>query len=470
MENPFAYLEGVGQTTTLNALSFTLLVVAAFLILFLPRRYAALPLLAVCCYMTLGQLLVVMGLHFPIFRIIIFLGWLRVLARGEFIGLRLNKLDRVFIWWVVVSIVAAVLLKSTGDVWQNRLGFAYNALGSYFLFRCLVRDFEDVEAILRGMAVLCVPLAISMIVENFTERNPFAVFGGVPLIPFDRYERSRCQGPFEHPILAGTFAISLFPLFAVLFWDRFERKIRGTGRMIFGIVSVSAILVTSYSSGPFMGWLVGTAGLLLWQWKYMMRPLRWGIVFMMIGLQAVMKTPIWWLIGKISVISGGTGYHRSFLIDSCIRNFTDWCLLGTRHTAEWGPTAPLWNDPDNTDITSQYVLECVNGGLGKFILFVAILVICFKRIGNAIKMLEGVDRTMQLFFWGLGCAMVSHLMSFISVAYFDQVIVFYYLTIAIISRLTEPEVLESVIIAATGSSELESGSSQPLGSAQPAVT
>lgn len=200
-----------------------------------------------------------------------------------------------------------------------------------------------------------------------------------------------------------------------------------------------------------------------------MRSVRWGVVLMLIGLQAVMKTPIWWLIGKISVISGGTGYHRSYLIDSCIRNFTDWFLLGTRYTAEWGPTAPLWNDPDNTDITSQYVLECVNGGLLKFILFVAMIVICFKRVGNAIKTLEGVDRSKQLFFWGLGCAMVSHMMSFISVAYFDQVIVFYFLTIAVISRLTEPEVLESVV-AASGASEPEAGPSQPLGPAQPAVT
>ncbi|MBI5685374.1 MAG: hypothetical protein HZC54_09840 [Verrucomicrobia bacterium] len=469
MESPFAYLEGVGEATTLNALSFTMLLVASLLILFLPRRYAVLPLLMVCCYMTLGQLLVIMGLHFPIFRIIIFAGWLRVLMRGEFLGLRFNKLDRVFIWWVVVSVVAAVLLKPTGDVLQNRLGFAYNAAGSYFLFRCLVRDFEDVEAILRGMAVLTVPLAVSMVVENFTERNPFAIFGGVPEIPFERYERFRCQGPFEHPILAGTFAISFFPLFAVYFWDRFERRIPGTGRMIVGLLAVSTVLVTSYSAGPFMGWLVGTAGLLWWQWRHLMRSVRWGVVLMLIGLQAVMKTPIWWLIGKISVISGGTGYHRSYLIDSCIRNFTDWFLLGTRYTAEWGPTAPLWNDPDNTDITSQYVLECVNGGLLKFILFVAMIVICFKRVGNAIKTLEGVDRSKQLFFWGLGCAMVSHMMSFISVAYFDQVIVFYFLTIAVISRLTEPEVLESVV-AASGASEPEAGPSQPLGPAQPAVT
>jgi len=65
-----------------------------------------------------------------------------------------------------------------------------------------------------------------------------------------------------------------------------------------------------------------------------------------------------------------------------------------------GPTAPLWNDPDNTDITSQYVLECVNGGLLKFVLFVAMIVICFKRLGNAIRTLEGVDRSKQLVFWG----------------------------------------------------------------------
>jgi len=65
--------------------------------------------------------------------------------------------------------------------------------------------------------------------------------------------------------------------------------------------------------------------------------------------------------------------------------------------------------------------------------------------------------------------MVSHMMSFISVAYFDQVIVFYYLTIAVVSRLTESEVLDEVV-AANSVAKSETDSSQPLGQPQPAVT
>jgi hypothetical protein len=55
------------------------------------------------------------------------------------------------------------------------------------------------------------------------------------------------------------------------------------------------------------------------------------------------------------------------------------------------------------------------------------------------------------------------------VAYFDQVIVFYFLTIAVIARLTEPEVLEE-IIAANSEPETEAEPSQPLGPPQPAVS
>ena len=52
----------------------------------------------------------------------------------------------------------------------------------YFLFRCLVRTWEDVDRVVLGFIVISVPVAIFFLIERSTGRNLFAMFGGVPLI------------------------------------------------------------------------------------------------------------------------------------------------------------------------------------------------------------------------------------------------------------------------------------------------
>ena len=57
------------------------------------------------------------------------------------------------------------------------------------------------------MFALCmVGLAVLILGEKFSGRNAFAIFGGVPDVAVVRDGVIRCQGPFAHPILAGTFA------------------------------------------------------------------------------------------------------------------------------------------------------------------------------------------------------------------------------------------------------------------------
>lgn len=443
MDDPFEYLqelEGVASRLTTFAAFFALgMIVLGFV---LPRRYAIIPLLVTCCYMTLGQRLIILDLNFTLFRILLFAGWLRILVRHEYEGLKLTSLDRLFIWWVFASLLVGILLRPTMDGLQNRVGFAYNGLGTYFLVRCLIRNFDDFQILLRALAVICIPLALSMIVEKFTQRNAFAVFGGVPPITFEREGRLRCQGPFAHPILAGTLGACVFPLLAS-YYRQLAGKRSSRSLILGGLVCSGVIVVASASSGPLMAAGAGMVALLLWSRRFGMRRVRWGIVLVLVALQVFMKVPIWFLIAKVSVFSGGTGYHRSYLIDQCVRNFSDWWLLGTNYTADWGPVGPLPWDHDNTDITCQYVLEGVNGGLLKLALFIAIIISAYAGIGRAMHRLEKTDLARQFMLWGLGCSLTAHVVSFLSVAYFDQLIVFYYLTLALASALAlcvqEPE-------------------------------
>ena len=147
-------------------------------------------------------------------------GLARVLMRGEMQLGGQHPIDRLLGWWVLASIVTYTLLWQTGEAFVNRLGLAYDAIGLYLLFRMLVRDVDDIRAVLRMFAWLAIPLAASMLVEKQTGTNPFAALGAVPPVTLVREGVLRCQGPFAHPILAGAFGSALLPLCVGLWWQQ----------------------------------------------------------------------------------------------------------------------------------------------------------------------------------------------------------------------------------------------------------
>ena len=166
-------------------------------------------------------------------------------------------------------------------------GTAYNALGMYFLFRFLVRDFGDIKRAFKIAAVCIIPLAAAMVQERITGRDPFAVFGVRNAIVQVRDGALRCSGPFEVPMLAGTFAATLLPFFVALWQQgRADRLLSGLA-----ILSSATIIFTTASSGPYLTALVAVVGLLLWPWRKYMRTLRWAVVLVLITLQVIMKSP-----------------------------------------------------------------------------------------------------------------------------------------------------------------------------------
>ena len=430
MESPFGYLQ---EATALSGWAVLFAAMMAFLILVLPRRYALLPLLVTCFYMTLGQVVLIFGFHFTMFRALLFIGWVRILLRGEHVGIKWTSLDKIFLWWVVVSFVTGSILTPTGEGVQNRLGFAYNALGSFFFVRCLVRDWDDWLVLARGLAVIFVPLAISMLVEKFTHRNAFAVFGGVPPETFEREGSLRCQGPFAHPILAGTMGATTFPLL----FGVWRGSTNGRDRLlaVIGMACSVIVVFASASSGPLGAWLFAIICLALWRYRLQLYRFRRGLVWGLIIAQLFMKSPVWYLFGKLSVFSGGTGWHRSMVIDQALNHFREWWLVGTTYTAHWDEPSILPLDPDNIDITNQYIIEGISGGLIKMVLFIAVIVSCYRMIGRILRSLEGVSFERQMLVWGIGCAFTAHVLSFLSVSYFDQTVVIYYTLPTIVASL-----------------------------------
>ena len=400
----------------------------------LPRRQAILPLFLTTCYMPLGQMFVVADLNLQFFRILLLASWLRVLLRGEFHQVRWGKIDRLFGWWLLVTFVLGLFTQPTSfaDRFISRSGEVFNAAGTYFLIRFLVRSSDEVTQVVRAMAFLIVPLAVSMLVEKTTGRNVFSFLGGVPEITLERDGYLRCQGAFRHPILAGTYGATLFPLFAGLWWmDRRNRRIAGIG-----IAASIIITFAATSSGALLALLTACGGFALWRWRAKMRLFRWGIVGTFAGLALVMNAPVWYVFSRVSEIVGGTGWYRSYLIDQALSHFGEWCLVGSKYTAHWAPggETPAGN-PDNTDIINHYVSEGLEGGLLKLILFVAIIVQCYRVLGRVIGRSRSLTLAKRKWAWAMGVCLTAHCVSFLSVVYFDQIIVMWFWILAAVAAL-----------------------------------
>ncbi len=416
-----------GDSGNLNPIGLLFTLAMGVLMLVLPRRFATVPLVFASCFMTIQQQVVIAGFNFSVMRIIVLAGWIRIIIRGERLSSRLNGIDKAILAYTFVGAAFYVILWHTFGSVVNQMGFAYNVIGIYFLFRILIQDFEDIENTIKVIAFAMMPLAVVMVHEKLTGNNMFSIFGGIPESVAEREGSLRAQGPFRHPILAGTFGATSIPLLLSLLISSRRNKLL----LISGIVAGVVVTVSSASSGPALALLLGITGMLAWYVRRYMRLITWGIFAAILLLHMVMKAPVWFLMARASVFSGSTGWHRANLIDQAVKHLDEWWLIGTTYTAHWIQFS-LRINPDMVDITNQYIGEGVNGGLPRMFLFILTIATALRSVGKNERMLETFTPPTALFMWGIGTTLFAHAVSFLSVAYFDQMILFFYMTMAFI--------------------------------------
>jgi hypothetical protein len=203
------------------------------------------------------------------------------------------------------------------------------------------------------------------------------------------------------------------------------------------------MVIASHSSTPMLAYGAGLFAISLWPLRRNMRLIRWGSVLALVALNLVMKAPVWFLIQRMDVVGGSSGYHRASLVDGFIRHFSDWWLFGTTENARWGYN--MW------DLCNQFVAEGQVGGLVTFVAFIAMICICFSRIGAARKAVAlefdnhgkpvGGDLQKEWFFWLLGATLFSHVVAFFGISYFDQTRFSWLALLVIITTATAPYVL-----------------------------
>ena len=411
--------------TLVHPLGLLSVVVLGLCVLFLPRRWTVILFLIMACFVSSAQRIVIAGLDFDFLRIMVLFGGIRLLINKEYSGFSWKLLDKAMVFWVISSIVFNVIQIGTSSALINRLGFAFDAFGMYFVFRCLIKDWMDLDRIVLGFILISVPVAIFFLVERSTGRNVFAIFGGVPAITVIRDGRLRCQGAFSHPILAGCFWASVVPLITAYWW----KSIKGRGWAMVGFFASLIIVVCCASSTPVMGVaaaMIGGAGFFI---RTKIKIVRWGVLLTLIALHIVMQAPVWHLISRVSAVGGSTGWHRFNLINQTILKFSDWWFCGCsgETVLSWG----IWAG----DVTNQYILEGVRGGFVTMCLFVVIISIAFREVGRLWR-LQVRNKYHLALAWALGVSLFAQCMMFIGVSYFGQIIIIWYLLLATIGSLS----------------------------------
>ena len=418
---------GSAGETTVHPAVLVALLLAIVLILFLKRKYVVAPVLIMSLLVPLGQQVMAGSIHIHVIRIVLFASLLRMAvtkrsAQNTVLGGGWTTLDKVFLAWAICRALAFILLFREGGAVTNQAGFLLDSLGGFFVLRFLIQDQEDIERTIKVLGFVAVILAGGMLNEHFHHVNVWGYLGGARLIPEVRDGSLRAQGPFAHALLAGTFGATLLPLFAWM-WIGGKSKIVA----VVGVISSVTIAVMSASSTPVLALGAGIFGICMWPFRAYLRAFRWGIVATLVALQCVMKAPVWFLISHVDLVGGSSGYHRALLIDQFIRNFFDWWLVGTNDNGSWG-----W---DMWDTCNQFVQEGESGGLITFVLFVTLIVICFKKIGNARKAAKG-EGPREWFYWLLGTTMFAHVVAYFGIAYFDQTRMLWFAFLSIIVAST----------------------------------
>jgi hypothetical protein len=428
---------GGASETILHPLVLVALLIAIALIFFLRRKYLILPIMAMTFLVPLGQEVLIGGLHFFVFRIIVIVMAIRMLfslfaSPDGIFGHRLGIFDLLFLMWALFRALAGAATFSFGSgalVYQA--GFLMDAIGGFFILRYLIRDEDDIYITLRAFAVITFVVGCCMVFEKFRQINVFGLLGGVRAVPDVRGGSVRAQGPFQHEIIAGTFGATLVPLFFLL-WKTGKARILG----VLGALGSTLMVFASHSSTPVMAYGAALLGICAWPLRRNMRLIRWSIVAAICALALVMKAPVWFILAHIDVVGGSSGYHRAMLVNDFIMHFKDWWLIGTAENSRWGFN--MW------DLCNQYVAEGQLGGLATFICFISMICIAFSRLGKARKAVDG-DRSREWFFYALGAALFTHCVAFFGISYFDQTRVMWFALLAIILTSTAPYLVKEPV-------------------------
>ncbi|HTZ95279.1 MAG TPA: hypothetical protein VMB18_02705 [Terriglobales bacterium] len=379
------------------------MLIAIVLIFALPRNKVIVPFLLGCLTIPIQQVVVLGGQHFTVLRILIIAALIRraFSGGGKFPG-GFNGVDRVAIVWAIAIETMVSLQWMEAQVFVHNLGDLLDMLGGYLVIRFFIPDGETVRRTIKTLVVICIIQGVCMLNEQISHINVFGYVGGLGPWLTMREGSIRSEGAWGC-ISAGAFGGALIPLFLGLWTDRENRTLA-----IIGVAAATTIVITSNSSTSLLALAASVLAIFFWPIRKQMRLVRWAIVLTLVALHLVMKGPVWALITHIDLTGSSSSYHRYYLVDNCIRHFSEWWLMGYKDYNKWGFMM--------FDMCNQFVVQAVNGGLLGLVAYIMIFSRSFGAIGRARRRVEG-DRRHEWFLWCLGSSLFSVVVAHFGINY-----------------------------------------------------
>ncbi len=416
----------------MNSIGASIVTLLGAVVLFAPRRWALVGMMGGVLYLTEQQAIDLLGLNMTGIRMLEVIGIGRIIVRRE-LASNINSVDRAVLLLYGYTTLVFLMRSDVGRA--EMLGSLVDATFCYFTFRGLITSVDDLKWFLRALVIMLAPYVALLSVEMLTRHNPFGLLGASTWNFELRSGRIRCMGSFRHPALLGTLGASLLPLYIGLVLTKGNR-IRAFG----GIGLCLGVVFLSNSGGPLSGAAVGVVGWLLWIARTKMFIVRRILVGTFVLLALVMKAPIWYLPARVSLLSGGGGWHRSYLLDMAFQNLSLWWFAGMDidQTKEWFVYA--LEATGAADITNNYLAFGFKAGLLAVALFIVLLIRAFRALGQGLAVVRHTvppPMETECLLWGLGCAVLVHIVTWFGITYFDQIYVVWLMQLAAISCISQ---------------------------------
>ena len=396
--------------------TITISVILTIMVLFLPRKWILFPFVMAACIVPADQRVIIMGLDFTPLRILVLFGILKLFISGSNTNLRWNLFDKLILIWMITGTIIYVIQWQTMASVIYKSGVMFDCLGLYYIFRLSLTSWDDVHFMIKLLALFAILSAPLMFYERITQESLFSIFGRSAAM-FHR-GRFRCSGPFPHPIMMGLFWAVLLPLF-------YGHVKAGRNKAFYytAIAATTICVILSGSSTPILTVWAIIVFWLIYRFRMYGKEITIALVCMIAGLHMVMKAPVWHLIARVNIFSGSTGWHRYRLIDMTIVHFSEWALIGCKNVERWGVYAG--------DITNQFIIEGVTGGLVTMLIFIFIVGYAVRLTGRSSLIPQIAQNKWAC--WAMCVSILGHCVSFFGVSYFGQITMLLYLQFACVS-------------------------------------
>ncbi len=415
---------------TVHPVGLAALAIACLLVLFGPIRAIPLVLVGLAVYIPSAQRLVLAGADFAFLRIGIMCALLRLATGGRLFAFRIGWIDGLVALGTLSKIAFMPVVTGQAGILVQQIGSAFDTLGMYLVARAAIRSIEDISWLASRALVVCLPVAAVFAIEKSTGRNMLSVFGGIPLMTEVREGRIRCQGAFAHAILAGCYFAALLP-----FWLASWRAPRfGRTTALGGFLLAATIVASTASSTPVAAMMLVLLAFAVYPFWMHLRWVWMAALGLALLLHFVMRHGVWHLLARIDLVGGSTGYHRYHLIEKAIAHLDEWWLMGTLSTRHWG-----WG---LQDVTNQYILEGVRGGIWAMLALIVAIVLSLRACGFWLRRLPQRSPA-HLAVYAVGVTVFAQAAIFLAVSYFGQTIMMWSLTIAMGAFLSEAMSVET---------------------------